>query len=65
MRSFRQKVLISYVAVLGVFFAFMFPFVTNSVQKIIFQSMSDRADEIIRKLQYAQSEKELVTIVKD
>lgn len=65
MYSFRQKVLISYLIVLGVFFALMFPFVTSSVQKIVFRSMSDRAQSIIQKLQLASSQKELISIVKD
>jgi signal transduction histidine kinase len=65
MRSFRQKVLLSYVVILGIFFALMFPFITKSVHEIVIQSMSTRADDIIQKLQTAQSKNDLISILKN
>lgn len=65
MRSFRKKVLVSYIVVLGLFFALMFPLVMNSVHTIVVRSMNHQARAIIEKLQKAQSDKELVSILKD
>lgn len=65
MRSFRQKVLLSYLVVLGIFFALMFPFITRSVHTIVFHSMSARADAIILKMQKAPSPSELIPTLKE
>lgn len=65
MRSFRQKVLCSYLVVLGIFFALLFPFITRSVHTIVFHSMSARADDIILKMQKAHSQGELISTLKE
>jgi len=43
----------------------MFPFVTNSVQRIVTQSMSDRAEELIDTVRVAEDEKAMVKALKD
>jgi signal transduction histidine kinase len=65
MRSFRQKVIVSYLILLLVFLGLMFPSVTNSVQSIVFRSMSDCADTLIAGLAVARNDEELVQILKD
>lgn len=65
MRSFRQKVFLSYVILLVLFLGLMFPFVTNSVQQIVFHSMSECADSLIKDLSAAKTEEELIQILKD
>jgi signal transduction histidine kinase len=65
MKSFRQKVFISYIIVLVLFLVLMFPFVTNSVQQIVFRSMSDCADRIVEELIVAKTPEELVLILRD
>ena len=65
MRSFRQKVFLSYIILLLLFLGLMFPFVTNSVQQIVFHSMSECADELIEDLTKAKDEEELIQILKD
>ena len=65
MKSFRQKVFISYIVVLVLFLALMFPFVTNSVQQIVFRSMSDCADRLVEELVGATTPEEIVHILRD
>ena len=43
----------------------MFPSVTNSVQRIVFRSMNDCADDLIRELVVAKNDEELVQVLKD
>jgi len=64
MKSFRQKVFISYVIVLVLFLILMFPFVTKSVQQIVFRSMSDCADRIVEELVVAKTPEDLVLILR-
>lgn len=64
-RSFRQKFFFSYFALLLVFLALMFPFVAGSVQKIVYNSMCNRADELIAKLELAKDEEGLLRVIKD
>lgn len=65
MNTIRFKVFVSFVVLLLLFLACMVPFVTNSVQHIVVQSMNDRADELIDMMQEAQDEESLVQAVKD
>lgn len=65
MRSFRQKVFLSYTLLLLVFLGLMFPSVTNSVQQIVYRSMNDCADELIRELMVAKTDEEMVEALKD
>jgi two-component system, OmpR family, phosphate regulon sensor histidine kinase PhoR len=43
----------------------MFPFVTNSVQNIVLQSMSERADELVETITEAEDERGLIQALKD
>ncbi|MCE5293686.1 MAG: HAMP domain-containing histidine kinase [Chlamydiales bacterium] len=63
--SFRQKFFLSYFALLVVFLALMFPFVSSSVQKIVLGSMKGRADELVTGLLKAKNQDELIQIIKD
>ncbi len=65
MRSFRQKVFVSYILLLLLFLGLMFPFVTNSVQQIVFRSMNDCADELIQELIVAKNAEEMVENLKE
>jgi len=65
MRSFRQKVFLSYIVLLLVFLGLMFPSVTNSVQRIVFRSMNDCAEELIHEFEAVKSDEELVQVLKD
>lgn len=65
MKTIRFKVFISLVAILLLFLACMIPFVTNSVQRTLVQSMSDRADELIEMMQETKDEHALVQVVKE
>ena len=65
MFSFRQKIFVSYLTVFLVFIILMFPFVTRWVQQIVFQSMDDRATEIITNIKDAPSNEALVRRLKD
>src|SRR5437660_11613029 len=65
MKTVRFKIFISYLVLLLVFLACMFPFVTNSVQRIVVRSMSDRADELIESVATAEDDADLVEILKN
>ena len=62
--SFQKKFFLSYLIILLIFLALMFPFVASSVQKIVFDAMNVQADEIISDLNMAQNEEELVQRLK-
>ena len=64
MNTFRFKIFVSYFILLVLFLSFMFPFVTNSVERIVIQSMNDRAAALIATLDEAQDEKSLIQAVK-
>jgi two-component system phosphate regulon sensor histidine kinase PhoR len=63
--SFRKKFLFTYLLLLFFFLLLMFPIVSQSVQKIVFSSMNDRASELIEKLQQTSNESELIQTLKD
>lgn len=63
--SFRQKFFLSYIALLVVFLALMFPFVSASVQRIVSNSLNSRADELVASLRKATSKSDLISIIKD
>lgn len=63
--SVRQKFFLSYIALLVVFLVLMFPFVAASVQRIVYSSMNNRADELVASLQEATSRGDLINIIKD
>lgn len=64
-RSFRQKFFFSYIALLIAFLALMFPFVAGSVQKIVYNSLNSRADELLAKLKVAKDSDDLIRIIKE
>ncbi len=65
MKTFRQKIFVSYFILLLLFLALIFPFVRNSVEQIVFRSMDDRAEEIIAKLQESNDIEDLLRILRD
>lgn len=65
MFGFRQKIIVSYLAVFLVFIILMFPFVSKWVQKIVLQSMEARATEIIANIKDAPNNEALVRRLKD
>lgn len=65
MFSFRQKIFLSYLGVLLIFLALLFPFALHTVKRIVFKAMEDRSDELIEKIQSAPNNDALVRILKD
>lgn len=65
MRTFRQKILVTYFILLLLFLALLFPFVTNSVEEIVYRSMSDRADELIGKLKDSADTEDLLRTLRE
>src|ERR1700674_2735993 len=65
MKTLRFKIFCSYFLLLILFLGCMFPFVTNSVQRIVLRSMSDRAEELIEALQDSKSQQEVIQVLKD
>jgi two-component system phosphate regulon sensor histidine kinase PhoR len=64
MLSFRKKILISYFGVFLIFIALMFPFATNTVQRIVVNAMQDRATELIQNIQTAKDNDDLINKIK-
>ena len=64
-RSFRQKFVLSFIALFVIFLALMFPFVAMSVERIVYNSMSNRADELVGNLLEANTSEELIAILKE
>lgn len=65
MFSFRQKIFIIYLVVFLLFILLMFPFVTNWVQKIVFQTMDARTSEIITNIKDAPNNDSLIRRLKE
>ncbi len=65
MNSFRQKIFISYLILLIVFLVLMFPFVTGSVEQIVFKTMSERADELIDIVKQTHDDDSLIAALKN
>jgi len=65
MLSFKQKIFIAYAVVYLLLIAFMFPFASKTVRKIINTGMEDRAREIIAELQTATDDQALIRMLKD
>ncbi len=63
--SFKHKFFLSFFVLLVVFLGLLFPFVSSSVQKIVKNSMSNRAQELVAKLLEAEDEEGLVAVIKD
>lgn len=65
MFTFRQKIFITYIIVILMFIALMFPFASSTVQKIATKAMSDRANELIVKIQSAPNNDALIRRLKE
>lgn len=65
MLTFRKKILLGYLGAFLIFVVLMYPFATRTVQKIVVKTMTDRADELIEKLQTAPNDDALVRRMKD
>lgn len=63
MLSFRQKIFFGYLGAFVLFIILMYPFATRTVQKIAIKAMRTRAQELINKLQKAQDEASMKTIL--
>lgn len=63
-KTFRQKFFTSYVLLLLFFLALLFPLVAKSVQHIIYASMNNRMETLIKKLEAAPSEIALIKLLK-
>lgn len=54
MLSFKQKLLITYLALFTLFIALMFPFTRSTVNQVVKKGMSDRANAVIEVIQDAE-----------
>lgn len=63
--SFRKKILLSYILVFVLFVALIYPIASGTVKNVVFSSLSDRAYELIEKIQYAADDEALVQRLKD
>lgn len=65
MLTFRKKIFLGYVGVFLLFLLLMYPFANRLVQHIVVKTMTDRADELIRKLETAPNDEAMVRRMKD
>lgn len=65
MLTFRQKIFIAYFLLFLVFIGLIFPFATYFVNRTIMNSMIERADELLGKIQSAPTDEALIRRVKD
>lgn len=63
--SFRNKILISYILVFTFFVLLIYPIASGTVRNVVFTSLSDRAYELIGKIEHAKNEEELIQLLKD
>jgi signal transduction histidine kinase len=64
-KTFRQRFFASYVLLLLVFLALLFPFVSQSVQHIVYRSMNMRIDALIDKIKDAKDDLALIELLKN
>ncbi len=64
MFSFRQKIFIAYLIVFFAFLALLYPFATQTVQRIAIKALEDRASSLIEKVKTAADNEELVDRIK-
>lgn len=64
MSSFRKKIIISYIVLLVVFIAVLYPLAGRTVTRIVVDSMQARNQELIAKIQSASNDQELVRQLK-
>lgn len=65
MKRFHFKIIFSFLVLLIIFLSCMFPFISNSVQRIVINSMNERAAELIETVQVAQDEDGLIQMLKE
>lgn len=65
MLSFRQKIFISYLLIFLLFLAVMFPFASQTVKRIVNNSIRDRSLELIARIQTAADDDALIQRLKD
>lgn len=65
MLTFKQKILISYVAAFLGFSILTFPLISHIVRSIAANAMEDRADELIDKIQTAPNDEALIERLKE
>ncbi len=64
MKTFRLKIIASYALLLVIFLSSIFPIITQSVQKIVVQSMEEAADALVSTIQQADDEAAISRIMK-
>lgn len=64
MKKFRLKVIASYAILLIVFVISLYPIITKSVQKIVINSLSESADELISKIQLEPNDSAIAQMMK-
>jgi two-component system phosphate regulon sensor histidine kinase PhoR len=65
MLSFRQKIFITYAIVFLLIIAAMYPFATSTVRQLVINSMVDRSNELIEKIQAAPNNDALIRRLKE
>lgn len=65
MINFRKKILLSYLVILLMFIAVMYPIATETVKNIVYNSLYDRTWELIEKIDKAPDDDALVQTLKD
>jgi len=65
LKSFKFKFFASTFFLIILFLSLMYPFISNTIQRIIVQSMNGRAEEIIASVTQAKNERALLQAVKD
>ena len=63
--GFRQKIILSHIFLFVVFIAFAFPFITKSVQRIVFNSLHVSTSYLVNLLEKARNEQQILTLLKD
>lgn len=63
--GFRQKIILSHVLLFVAFIAFALPFITKSVQRIIFNSLHINTSHLVNLLQKAKNERQILTLLQD
>ncbi|MFI0478978.1 MAG: hypothetical protein ACH349_07735, partial [Candidatus Rhabdochlamydia sp.] len=63
--GFRQKIILSHIFLFVVFIAFAFPFITKSVQRIVFNSLHVSTSYLVNLLEKSQNEQQILTLLKD
>ena len=63
--SFRQKILISQLLLFFLFIVLLFPIIEQMVKEIVRDSLEERVENLIEKINLLSSEKEMIDFLKD